>query len=223
MTFPDAIRAAALSDNFDGWFCYAKSVEAARNSGWWDFSHHILTPEVTRRISDPHRATCLEIGYGGGRLMAPAKCHFGRAVGVDIHDQEARVNGYLSSYPGSSQLVRYDGTPLPLKAKSVSLVYSFIVFQHFSAFSEAEWYMREIARVMSGVAQIYYKPHKHPGKVMEYAAPPNHATLEIGRDIMVQLAESCGLRVVDEGESSQVMNRLAKGGQRYITLEQANA
>ncbi|MBI5728358.1 MAG: SAM-dependent methyltransferase, partial [Candidatus Magasanikbacteria bacterium] len=37
------------------------------------------------RLTDPKRQTALEIGCGGGRLLAAAAAVFGRVIGIDIH------------------------------------------------------------------------------------------------------------------------------------------
>ena len=91
---------------------------------------HIARP-LAGRVTEPETKTVLEIGYGGGRLLAAASRAFGKAVGVDVHDCRTTVSAELGRLGVSNvELHCSDGRTLPVSDQSVDVVYSFIVLQH---------------------------------------------------------------------------------------------
>ena len=75
-------------DAFQAWFNISQNTTEALIRGYWDFSCHILTNVVCSHIEDPEHKVCLEIGYGGGRILNAACSFFKTAIGIDIHDEK---------------------------------------------------------------------------------------------------------------------------------------
>ncbi len=150
-------QARKSKDNFFTWFDSATDTQASFIRGAWDFSVHILNP-VSKYISTPENKTVLEIGFGGGRILAAAAAYFDKIIGVDIHDEAEYVSNELNQRGiNNVTLLKSDGSSLPVGNKSIDLVYSFIVFQHLGKIDVFDNYFKEISRVLknSGIAIIY--------------------------------------------------------------------
>ncbi len=152
-------KASSVSrDHFLTWFDTAKDGNSAYIRGSWDFSCHIA-PFLMGLLKSPEESTVLEIGSGGGRILAAASRHFRQAIGVDIHQHNDLVNRELISRGISNiTLLRGDGRSLPVDDRSVDLIYSFIVLQHVERLAIFESYIRETARVLKpgGIAILYF-------------------------------------------------------------------
>ncbi len=143
---------------FFTWFNSAKDANAAFIQGEWDFASHIAKP-LTSYLTDSSCHTVMEIGHGGGRLLAAASRYFARAVGVDIHGHNQLVLTKLAERGiHNVELHRSDGRSLPLPDSSVNVAYSFIVFQHLETLQILERYLEETCRVLvpGGMAVIYF-------------------------------------------------------------------
>ncbi len=152
-------KAAAVSDDaFFTWFDTAKDADASFVRGSWDFVIHIALP-ASRFLTKPEEKTALEIGHGGGRLLAAASRHFGAVIGVDIHDQNETVEAQLKRRGvGNVRLLKSNGQELPVESSSVDFVYSFIVLQHVEKHDILARYMNETSRALKlgGIAVIYF-------------------------------------------------------------------
>lgn len=143
---------------FFAWFNNAPTGEAAFIQGAWDFACYIAPP-LCGLVANPGTATALEIGHGGGRILAAAAQAFGRVIGVDIHDQNELVSRELSGRGiQNALLLKGDGRVIPVPDASIDVVYSFIVFQHLEKIEAFENYFAEISRVLKpgGVGIIYF-------------------------------------------------------------------
>ena len=101
----------------------------------------------------------LEIGFGGGRLLARAALDFNEACGVDIHRAFTNTKKYLFLQGVENvQLFHRDDLAAGLQPGSVDFVYSFIVFQHFDSVEEVRFYLNQIETLLmaDGIAHIYY-------------------------------------------------------------------
>lgn len=233
-----AARAGAHS--FSAWFnreAYQNDVQG-RVRSYWDFNTHILTPAVCALVHTPEHCTALEIGYGGGRLLAAA-CHFfGFVYGIDIHAAAAHTaHGLRQAGHTNFALLQTNGDDLPCSDASLDFVYSFIVLQHLPDYPVLVRYMREIRRCLrhGGVAQIYYGrySHMHPLLQMRWwrrgyralpHAPANHVSLLVRRGKMHALCRTLGLRVVASGTSYYRVPDgypRQRGGQSFVTLHKA--
>lgn len=213
-------RAASASPReFFTWFDAATDADAAFIRGQWDFNFHIAAP-MAPFIREPESKTVLEIGSGAGRMLAAAARAFGRAVGIDIHDQQSRVASELARRGvNNATLLTSDGRTLPVPDASVDAVYSFIVFQHLERIEALRAYLAESARVLKpgGVAVLYAgRPTRcsmnSPSPLMlaldlvrerwflrsgyeEVPAPVNCTNLRVTRPFLVREARAAGLTV----------------------------
>jgi SAM-dependent methyltransferase len=154
---------ARLADTtqFDSWFDAATSRKEAIANGTIDFYHRILTPDLYPLLGDPRNKTCLEVGYGGGRLLNAALNVFERGYGIDIlSDAAVKVVGdrLQATHGDIVTLVDRDNVA-DIPSQSVDFVYSFIVFQHFDGLDEVKRYFSVFSRVMKpgAVGKVFYR------------------------------------------------------------------
>ena len=158
--FREEIESAARQSDqaFFTWFDGAETKDAAFLRGSWDFMFHIAAP-LAHYLGHPQDKVALEIGYGGGRLLAAASRYFRDVIGVDIHAQDAKVREALAEQGVRNiRLFRTEGVALPCQQASVDCVYSFIVLQHVERYDIFVQYFREAYRVLKpgGVAVLYF-------------------------------------------------------------------
>lgn len=145
-------------DFFFRWFNNATDADAAFVRGNWDFAFHIANP-VSPFLKEPENKVALEIGYGGGRLLASACRFFKSVIGVDIHEQSGVVSDELKKRGITNlQLLQADGKSITLEDGSVDFVYSFIVLQHVEKIAVFNRYLEESYRVLKpdGLALLYF-------------------------------------------------------------------
>lgn len=145
-------------EEFFTWFDRSPGSEGALVRGVWDFALHIARP-LAGWLKEPEKKTILEIGYGGGRLLAPAARAFGRAIGVDVHECRDLVREELARLGvTNAELHTSDGKSIPVPDASVDVVYSFIVLHHVEKLSIFTGLIEETARVLKqgGFAVLYY-------------------------------------------------------------------
>ena len=145
-------------DTFFGWFANTKDKDSSFVRGSWDFMVHIAQP-LAPYLSSPEDKVALEIGHGGGRILAAASRCFRRVIGVDVHDQNAKVEEALRERGVHNlQLFRTDGADLPIPSEEIDCVYSFIVLQHVERYTVFRRYIEETYRVLKpgGVAVLYF-------------------------------------------------------------------
>ncbi len=144
---------------FLNWFDTTSSVEdtiAAAQRDWhYRFASHVHFEKVAKKRS-------LEIGFGGGRLVAQAAKSFDEAVGVDIHQAFDNTKCFLALQNCENYRLVHRNDIESLKDGSVDFVYSFIVFQHFDSVEEVDFYLSQIERLLSdeGISHIYYGKSK---------------------------------------------------------------
>lgn len=227
--YADAIRDARAegADSFQSWFNDAGSEEEALRRGFWDFSFHILTPEVCAHVDDPGSRTALEIGCGGGRLLNAAAHFFGHAIGIDVHDELDAVRATLAARGRENvTLLQTDGLTIPMDDSSVDLVYSFIVLQHLPRYDALVRYLEETHRVLKplGVAQLYaarLQTRDPRRRYREIDADVNHVSLQVSPRHLRRLSRSLGFEVVGGARSYKRAPDgypHAQGGQFAVTL-----
>jgi len=158
--FREAIAAAAGQgeDYFFGWFDNGKDKESSFIRGHWDFMFHVALP-MAPYMANPEDKVALEIGHGGGRLLAAASRSFRQVIGTDIHNHNAQVDEALRERGVcNSLLFRTDGATLPVPSNAIDCVYSFIVLQHVEKLSVFKRYLEETYRILKpeGVAVLYF-------------------------------------------------------------------
>ena len=137
------------------WFDKTASLEDTKQRAESDWKKLISNfPEYSSLTKD----SCLEIGFGGGRLSVPASRDFKKVYGVDIHNSFARTMEYLALYDvhNCGLLRREELKKIP--DASLDFIFSFIVFQHFNSFTGIDHYLWEIKRLLkpSGYCHIFY-------------------------------------------------------------------
>lgn len=145
---------------FENWFDTCSSLEEARSNGFIDFAHRCFTPDFYKYVGDPKTKNCLEIGFGGGRLINVADKFFNKAYGLDVlSDAAMSMTQSFIDLSGDNDvtLLHYTDSD-KIADKSIHFVYSFIVFQHFASYSVIENYLDIIKRVLTddGCGVIYF-------------------------------------------------------------------
>lgn len=127
-------------------------------SGFIDFTTRIYSNDFYPVTGDPRQSSCLEIGYGAGRLLNAASRYFKEVVGVDIHESKKRTEKLLlqNGCENFNLLQKEEANTIP--DKSIKFAFSFIVFQHFTAWREVEFYLDLLDRVISddGCGILYF-------------------------------------------------------------------
>jgi len=146
---------------YQNWFDSCESIEKSISSGFIDFSHKIFTEDLYKIVGDPREKTCLEIGFGGGRLLNASSRFFKECIGVDILNPESisKTKKYLESNNVNNVKLFHREDCSSIEDESIDFAYSFIVFQHFSSFEEVKKYFSLFNRVLKkgGCAKIFLK------------------------------------------------------------------
>ena len=158
-------------EDFFKFFNQSKDFDSVEKMGYIDFFGRIFTPDFFQILNDDTREkTSLEIGFGGGRLLNPASKIFKKAIGVDIHSSFDRTKKVLKKMGCDNFELFHRDEMSEIEDNSVDFVYSFIVFQHFDKWSEVEYYLKNIQRVLSknGCGIIYFGTnHKDSSNYLE--------------------------------------------------------
>ncbi|GAB4392165.1 MAG: hypothetical protein Tsb005_05050 [Gammaproteobacteria bacterium] len=144
---------------FQNWFDTASSLENCILRAKNDWQYRFKSFKFFKEIN--HDAA-LEIGFGGGRLLAQAAKDFAYVYGVDIHQSFAMTQQFLQQQHVNNFTLVHRDQLSQLKDHSIDFVYSFIVFQHFDSIAEVNYYLDHINRLLKadGIAHIYYGKNK---------------------------------------------------------------
>ena len=153
---------------YQNWFDSTLSIKDAASKGFIDFYSRILTPDLFSIIGDPRSLNSLEIGCGGGRLITPAAKIFNKSYGVDILNEECLAitsNFIKNNGVDNFNLLNYNEID-KIENRSISFIYSFIVFQHFSSIKYFYSYMDFIDRILTknGCCNIFFAINIHDDK-----------------------------------------------------------
>jgi len=145
-------------EEFAKYFDTSSSLKEVEAMGYVDFYHKIFTNDFYNLVDDPRLKTCVEIGFGGGRILAAASKLFNKAIGIDIHNSFDMSEKYLKRQNVKNVSLIHANDMSTIQDNSVDFVYSFIVFQHFISWDDAEFYFREIKRILTdnGAGIIYF-------------------------------------------------------------------
>lgn len=203
--------------------------------GYWDLTFHILTPKVCEYLEKPEEKVALEIGYGGGRILNAACSYFKYVFGIDIHEEQDKVETFLKSQGKSNfKLIKTSGRTIDVGSGTIDFIYSFIVRQHLPSFSTFESYMGECYRCLKagGIAQLYFGNwgELNPIDRLRFFirgykeitnAKVNYTSLVIRTTKVKRLSKKIGFKIIDVGTSyKRVPDGYPKirGGQNYVTL-----
>jgi ubiquinone/menaquinone biosynthesis C-methylase UbiE len=101
----------------------------------------------------------LEIGHGGGRILAAASRYFRDLIGIDIHENNEKVERELKIRGiNNFRLIKTEGKDIPVDDNSIDCVYSFIVLQHVEKIGIFSNYLSEAHRILKpgGIAVLYF-------------------------------------------------------------------
>lgn len=149
-------------EEFLNWFDRAGSITDQLVKAKRDFSYRFSQSVFFKNIP---KNTALEIGFGGGRLLIEAAKMFRRVYGVDIHEAFETTRSFLQSQNVGNVILLHKNDLESIPNGSIDFIFSFIVFQHFEDFSEIEFYLHQIGRLLSkkGYAHIYFGKNKGKG------------------------------------------------------------
>ena len=201
---------------FLSWFNKSGDVNKSFIRGAWDFSFYFVNPAVSKLVKNPEEKICLEIGFGGGRLLHTSRSYFKYSYGVDIHPFADLVKQtLLERCPHDDfSLIRLTEPIIPLQEGSVDYIYSFIVIQHFYSAAILMSYLDEAARILKkgGVVNLFFADmNKYPNKwtksyiksvisgYMELKYPPDektaYNTLWVSKGWMEKALSQRGFRI----------------------------
>lgn len=234
--YSKSIREARLAgDNqFHSWFNTAQDVHQSIEKGYRDFSNSILTTEVRKILNHPEENTALEIGYVGGRILNAACDYFQQVIGIDIHEEQGKVDTFLKSQGKTNfKLIEAPGRTIDVESETIDFIYSFIVLQHLPTFEVFASYVKETYRSLKpgGVAQLYFGRYGtlsifdqlrfYRQSYKEIAdANPRYVSLVIRLSEAKKLCKQSGFKIIDTGTSYKNIpgQKLRIGGQNYLTL-----
>lgn len=158
--FQEEIKKAGKDsvEKFFTWFNESCDINETFVRGAWDFSIHFAYP-LAKYLEHPESKDALEIGHGGGRILASACRHFRKVVGIDIHDNNTLVTDELNNRGITNfELKQTDGITIPIPDNSIDVAYSFIVLQHVEKIDIFIHYIQETYRVLkpNGIAVLYF-------------------------------------------------------------------
>ncbi|PJA45306.1 hypothetical protein CO174_03935 [Candidatus Uhrbacteria bacterium CG_4_9_14_3_um_filter_50_9] len=228
---------------FFNWFNESGGdLDANFLKGQCEFSLSILLP-IFKVLKHPKTKTALEIGYGGGRLLAAASDIFKEVIGIDVHANGSIVKAELEKRNKLNvSLIQNDGKHIPVGDASVDLVYSFIVLQHVEKIEIFDSYITEAYRVLreGGYAVICFarlsrysvnkksrllylldryleKLHRKPYK--EILARVNCVNLTISMKYAKEQVTQAGFTILSEEVSRKLPGLQKYGGQYCLVLQ----
>jgi ubiquinone/menaquinone biosynthesis C-methylase UbiE len=243
--FKEEIEKASKGNaqDFFNWFDESGGdIDTNYIKGQCEFILYILMP-ILNELKDSKNKTALEIGYGGGRLLAAASFIFAKVIGVDIHNNMAAVKEEFQKRSIKNyQLQQNDGKTIPIKNSSVDLVYSFIVLQHVENIEILQSYLKETYRVLNndGLAVLYfgrlyrishetnskvlYKIDQilekiHPKGYSQVLAKVNYTNLKVSLGYAKELSRQAGFSIIDEGVCKKLPDLNEYSGQHYLVLK----
>ena len=147
---------------FLNWFDRTESVQETQKRAQSDWTHKIT---AFAQYAQLPKERCLEIGFGGGRLLIEAGKDFQEVIGIDIHTAFDKTREYINLHHRTNITLLHRDDMASLKDSSIDFIYSFIVFQHFDTYEEVDFYLHHIQRLLSpmGCAHIFFAKNKAPG------------------------------------------------------------
>ena len=217
-----AAAAEAGESEFHSWFNKSGSGEQSFIRGAWDFAFYFASKEVCRYICQPEEKICLEIGYGGGRLLNASRSFFKWSHGIDVHPFAVKVSDLLLKLRPEKDFTLHtlDTPDVPIEDESIDYIYSFIVIQHFYSKDIFIRYLEEAQRLLvrGGIVNLYFadlgkhyqrfSSHVLAGRmhgVLEESVPPDNRsaynTLWMSRRYVARRLIELGFEVLSMGDS----------------------
>jgi SAM-dependent methyltransferase len=149
----------------------------------------------------PAHATVLEIGCGVGRMLRPLASRFARVYGVDVSSEMvSRAKIRLADLGNVSIWLTEGSTLRPIKADTVDLAISYLVFQHIPEVSIVGANIREAFRVLKPGGlfkfQVAGRPETEEAESAERLRPKDTWTgVSFSESEIRQLVERAGFSV----------------------------
>jgi len=141
--------------SFLDWFDATSSIEETKEKSAADWEKLIVNFPGYAQLA---KNDCLEIGFGGGRLLVPASRDFKKVYGIDIHNSLKKTVEYLELNGVNNCELLHKDELKKIGDNSFDFIFSFIVFQHFDSSEEVNFYLSEIKRLLrpGGFCHIFY-------------------------------------------------------------------
>ncbi len=187
--------------DFLNWFDSSSSVEETVSHAQRDWDLRITNfPD----FDSLNKECCLEIGFGGGRLMVPASRIFKRVIGIDVHLAFKKTREFLRLQNIENFQLKHRNELQAIESHSVDFIWSFIVFQHFDSFKEVMFYLSQIKRILrpNGYCHIFFG--KYSGKGIKVIRPQEfkkrECSLFIEATFFYQNLRKMGFRLIEHEE-----------------------
>ena len=221
------IKNANLNSNdtvsYLNWFDSIKDKREYIQTGHIDFFNRILTIDMYKYLGNPYNKNCLEIGFGGGRLINAAMKVFSHSFGIDILDEVSKnkTKNILSELNDNDNftLINRDNKS-DIESKSIDFIYSFIVFQHFHHINEIYNYVNFSKRVLKddGCGIFYFGRNDINNKdyVCYNEIPnPRGCSLYLSKNFAINILKS-KFDIIEVGEVTKKPWNNKISGQFYI-------
>ena len=119
------------------------SEEQFKKSGEADYNRLIKNDDLINTFD-----SILDIGCGTGRLTASMGYYFDRVVGIDISGEMIKLAKERLYDFNNIELIETNGYTIPLPDKSISIAFSYLVFQHMKTEGMVESNFSEAYRVL---------------------------------------------------------------------------
>lgn len=210
---------------FQSWFDTTDSIKSTVAQGHIDFHSKILTSAVYRTIGDVKQKNCLEIGFGGGRLLNAASKVFSNATGIDIHTCFDVTDRFLKQNGADNYKLIHANDADSVPDESIDFVFSFIVFQHFGSIGTFYEYLDLIKRVLvrGGCCNLHLAKNTHDpnGYFIKSDIQPNtgYSSLFYGDNFVRNVLIERGFEIVEEGQMTKSPWTSNLSNQFYITFK----
>jgi len=212
--------------SFLSWFDKCKSLKEFEITGMQDFCYRIMTEDITSHMGNTKDKNCLEIGFGGGRLMSVASKFFKKCYGVDIHKNFENTQKVLE-YQGikNFELLKYS-KDLEIEDK-IDFVYSYIVFQHFDSWDVVKEYFDLFENITSKDCyfSIYFgRNDENKEPFIEREMYEEHAyTLVVNPEFAIKYIQSRGYEIISAGiNKKNIFEKEKLSGQFFVKFRRKN-
>lgn len=165
--------------------------EQFEKSGKKDTEEFVLNDKY---IFDTGNKSILEIGCGNGRMTKYICSKFKRVVAIDISRTMIQEAALRLQTVQNVQLLETDGYDFSLIAdKSIDIVFSYLVFQHFKDKRMVECNFEEVNRVLKPGGLFKVRLRTDKPKSLE----PWWSGVSYGKNSIAELAKKFGFKVLE--------------------------
>lgn len=215
---------ASDMQKYQNWFDSATSVKESIGSGHIDLHTKIVIPEVYKILGNTNNKKCLEIGFGGGRLLNAACKIFNEASGIDIHKCFDTTRSFLDSQKNENYRLFHYNDIHNIPDNSIDFVYSFIVFQHFSSINSFYSYLDLIDRVLTkdGCCNLHLSKNIYSDEdyyLKSMSIGERNSTIFYKPEFVNRILLEKGFEVVDQGQMTKKPWETRLSAQFYVTFK----